>query len=295
MNEPTNDALGHDLPRGNTTDTSQFNQINIASDEVSASAHRPVRNNPSGSEVTPPNDMARHDRSVHDKIGPDVIGHDNARQDTPRRDDDHASDDAAPTEPVASEEETEPISSDWIELDETVQLLKVKGILRSVRTIQRYCQKGKLVCSLTPTETAARYLVKKSSIFDFVDHHNNMMPSREIPLFNQSEDRDLERPSQASNPSDPISDSPSFDTELNKQIVTLKDQQIEILSSQLNVANKQLEMKDEQITSLLERDHETNVLLHNLQKHISLPSGKEPSHQPNQPYDIHPDQTPLNG
>ena len=56
-----------------------------------------------------------------------------------------------------------------------------------------------------------------------------------------------------------------------QEIIGIKDDQITFLKSQLDIANKQIEMKDEQINTMLERDHETNVLIQNLQRLMALP------------------------
>lgn len=189
-------------------------------------------------------------------------------------------------------------NTEWLELEETVQLLKERGILRAIRTVQRYCQIGKLTCVLTPTEKAARYIIAKNSIEDFIENHNQTMPSRGTPNFSRRDDTQLANDNNQSKSSaaTELKKNDAISKDHFNHIIELKDQQIEILLSQANVSNKQLEMKDEQITSLLERDHETNVLLNNLQNQLALPTNHETKHNyHNQAYDIHPNQSSLDG
>ena len=70
------------------------------------------------------------------------------------------------------------------------------------------------------------------------------------------------------------------------QILTLKDEQISLLSSQLDTANKQIAIKDEQIGAMIERDHETNVLIQNLQQLVALPEARARTQEQPNPVDL---------
>ena len=62
-----------------------------------------------------------------------------------------------------------------------------------------------------------------------------------------------------------------------REIISIKDEQIDMLQSQVATANIQIAMKDEQIGEMLERGHETNHLIQNLQRMIGLPEGRSSS------------------
>ncbi len=167
----------------------------------------------------------------------------------------------------------------WIEIDQTVHELEQRGIKRTVRSIQRYCKKGKLTCKLVPTENAVRYLIERTSIDAFVKRHNQTMPStgfesslndkEAIPETNDLRQSEIAQTHLAQS------------NQQSELILSLKDQQINMLTKQLEITNKQLDMKDEQISAMLERDHETNVLIQNLQNLVALPSGGPSTMHPN--------------
>ncbi len=290
MNTNNNDnarhsATDHDLSRPDDTgreiqktDLGIFGEINYA-------------NNRTNSNIT-------NDAAIHDKPRPVAPGRDQARHFTTERD--LSRQDA--TEPIEetktdtneqtpagynatdvdkgdadqdSKEQTPLKQSSWIEINQTIGELERQGIKRTVRSVQRYCNRGKLTCKLVPTENSVRYLIEKSSIADFVKQHNESMPSQ--GFSSQSDDREhgpnLGTEQLANMDKIHIAQS----NQQSELILSLKDQQIDMLKSQLTVTNKQLDMKDEQISAMLERDHETNVLIQNLQNLMALPSAGQTS------------------
>ncbi len=158
--------------------------------------------------------------------------------------------------------------ADWVDIETTCDILREEGVTRTIRTIQRMCKRGDLEARLVPTENGTRYLVERGSIHEFVERHNQIMPSgpgREemegnIPVGHST---------QSTNTQPQLND--NHDRSHMQEIIGIKDDQITFLKSQLDIANKQIEMKDEQINTMLERDHETNVLIQNLQSLMALP------------------------
>jgi len=133
-------------------------------------------------------------------------------------------------------------------------------------------------CQLAPTENGVRYLIKQKSIGEFVKRHNQTMPSTGFGSRSEGGERVIE---QGAIPQSELAE--SHVAQSNQQtelILSLKDQQIDMLKSQLEITNKQLDMKDEQISAMLERDHETNVLIQNLQNLVALPSGDSNRNDP---------------
>ena len=73
-----------------------------------------------------------------------------------------------------------------------------------------------------------------------------------------------------------------------REIIELKNEQIVMLQSQVETANAQISVKDEQIATMHERDHETNILIQNLQGLVALPQARA---EPNMTSRT--DQTPI--
>lgn len=292
-----NDTTGHDLSRYDATDAPILDPNRAHGEHILEERAEQIPANMPANNNTTERDKTRLDTTIHDKTRQDMTDRDNARHDAKGHD--KPDDGAAPitnyTSPIAESNKVN--SPEWIELDETIELLREKGILRTIRTIQRYCQKGKLTCTLTPTETNARYLVEKNSVYDFIDNHIHMMPNREPTLYPENDLHEFSEDIMDSNPSSNSGTAPHpIASKDDSEIVELLKQHLEFTTSQLGVANNQIQMKDEQITALLERDHETNVLLNNLQNQLALPTNNEPKHNyHNQTYDIHPNQSSLDG
>ena len=169
--------------------------------------------------------------------------------------------------------------ADWVDIEETDHLLREHGIARTIRTIQRMCKRGDLVARLVPTETGVRYLIERGSIDEFVDRHNQIMPTGKgseeelgapkAPSETMSLRGALQAISQEANGNH--ANPAATDNAHAREILAIKDEQISFLKTQLDIANRQIEVKDEQINTMLERDHETNVLIQNLQNLMALP------------------------
>lgn len=292
-----NDTTGRDPSRYDATDAPKPDPNKALDGYFLEEPIEKIPTNMSTNNITPEHDKTRPDTTIHDKTRQDMTDRDKARRDAKGHDksENSASPITKNTSPIAESNKVN--SPEWIELDETMELLREKGILRTIRTIQRYCQKGKLTCTLTPTETNARYLVEKNSVYDFIDNHNHMMPIRETTPYLEVKPHELGDGIMSSNPSSNSGTEPHPSASKDdSEIVELLKQHLEFTTSQLGVANSQIQMKDEQITSLLERDHETNVLLNNLQNQLALPTNNEAKHNyHNQTYDVHPNQSSLEG
>ncbi len=202
-------------------------------------------------------DSTRHDGSVGEAEAVTATINQTASGET-NQPDTLESDDAEEQRPFA----------DWVDIETTCDILREEGVTRTIRTIQRMCKRGDLEARLVPTENGTRYLVERGSIHEFVERHNQMMPSgpgRGEMESNISVGQSVQSTSTQSQPND------NHDRSHMQEIIGIKDDQITFLKSQLDIANKQIEMKDEQINTMLERDHETNVLIQNLQRLMALP------------------------
>ncbi len=196
-----------------------------------------------------------------------AAGIETALQDIPKRE--------APTQQPIDQE------TNWLDVEQAAELLKERGISRTIRTIQKMCKRGDLNARLVPTENGVRYIISDLSIDEFVERHNEKLPSGGFEPKAINDDVVVEQNSNPTNVgNEPIEvNAPTSQTEQNpaphlKEIIELKDQHIAMLQSQVETANTQIAVKDEQIGAMLERDHETNVLIQNLQNLVALPEGR---------------------
>ena len=174
-----------------------------------------------------------------------------------------------------------------MELGEALAEFKRRGYPRKLRTIQSYCQRGKLNCNLTPAENGARYLVERRSIERFIEQQVHTLPSSLSASTEEPSDNSFTNPTTSFNSKpngEPIQSKHSDGTHHFGQVVELKDQLIESLQEQVKFANNQLTVEDNQIEAMLERDRETNILIRNQQTLMGLPDPD--SRQPSTPSDV---------
>ena len=69
------------------------------------------------------------------------------------------------------------LDTNWLDVEQAAELLKERGISRTIRTIQKMCKRGDLTARLVPTENSVRYIISDQSIDEFVDRHNKKLPS----------------------------------------------------------------------------------------------------------------------
>ena len=169
----------------------------------------------------------------------------------------------------------------WLDVEQAAELLKERGISRTIRTIQKMCKRGDLNARLVPTENGVRYIISDLSVDEFVERHNEKLPSGGFEPKAINDDAPVDQNQNLTSVADePVeANPPTSQTDHNpashlKDIIELKDQHIAMLQSQVETANIQIAVKDEQIGAMLERDHETNVLIQNLQNLVALPEGR---------------------
>lgn len=172
------------------------------------------------------------------------------------------------------------LTDNWLDIREAEALLRELGIARTTRTIQRFCQRGELEARLVPTENGSRYIIRQNSIEAFADRFHEILPAGGFTPKTE------EHVSGSTNEPTNVRSTNSRSGTHMDQILTLKDEQISLLSSQLDTANKQIAIKDEQIGAMIERDHETNVLIQNLQQLVALPEARARTQEQPNPVDL---------
>ena len=284
-------ATQHETPRqvavsGDVTqpDTAEINQHpNVQSPHIDMDASATQTNDDASRYI-----MANRDEPGHGATQPDMPGHAEVDRDTPRHlvGDNYQKLDGNLKQTLEDQfnnsnfqqnQETDGATqtiADWVDIETTDEILREHGIARTIRTIQRMCQQGKLVARLVPTENGVRYLIERGSIHEFIDRHNQIMPS------GKGDDDNLDVSSNLTS-QNAVNSLETTQSHM-QEVLSMKDEQIEFFKEQLSVANAQLQVKDEQINTMLERDHETNVLIQNLQQLMGLPAamGRNPNDKP---------------
>lgn len=273
------DAVNRDEPR---LDVHAVSSTITDQQDVSELAENNTRLLPSDNE---PNEQARPDAAERDAPRLDAVNRDETRSHATGRDGTFGDEDVEP----------EALEINWLDVEQTATLLNERGISRTIRTIQKMCKRGDFDAKLVPTENGVRYIINDQSIEDFITRHNQKLPSSSLePEEGQETVRTAEsqpiEPAPSSNPEPKpeAEQSPEPHHSHLREIISIKDEQIDMLQSQLATANNQIAMKDEQIGEMLERGHETNHLIQNLQRMIGLPERRSSSRFEDRSIDIDP-------
>ena len=234
-------------------------------------------------QISLPNEGARPDATHRDEARPDASEREQSRSSAPEREHDieQTLDSNPDKEPVQEPEPIEAPIANWVDVEQASVLLRDKGVSRTIRTIQKMCKRGDFEANLVPTETGVRYIINEESIDEFVNRHNQKLPADSFGVGDTAQDNDFDtnpasdasfrRVDEAQSNSTLTTDA---DGEHLREIIDLKDQHISMLQSQLGTANNQIAVKDEQFAAMIERDHETNILIQNLQRMVGLPEVK---------------------
>ena len=195
-----------------------------------------------------------------------------------------------------------PDSEYSLSIEDAAELYAGAGLPRDLRTIQRYCAKGRLECRLVEIPFGEKYFVTPLSVarhVAYIKEVRQAMASRGEPrqvgdeLQPKNEEAaaptDHGEPRLAATESQPLEDEqeqrqprtsrdePRFvaaETEMASRYVNGLERENEFLRGQITV-------KDDQIKDLTERARETNHLIAGLQKMLTplLGRGGESSHR----------------
>ncbi|HZR61564.1 MAG TPA: hypothetical protein VFA80_11520 [Xanthobacteraceae bacterium] len=151
-----------------------------------------------------------------------------------------------------------------LSIEEAADLYATAGLPRTARAIQKYCALGKLDCRKIETETGEKYLVAPYSVERHIGYINEVRTdatsrdqSRTDANIRPPETKVETPPTQATN----STEQPRTDANVRG----LDDRYVQRLENENQFLRTQVEKKDEQISALLERDKETNTLIHRLQ------------------------------
>jgi hypothetical protein len=145
---------------------------------------------------------------------------------------------------------TEPDKQFSMTVEEASALYAQLGHPRNPRSVRRFCQHGKLLCVETQTDNFTKaYLIDPASV------ERHVREIEETYSRSRPAETGHDRPS-------PASDRPSISPTTGKT----NDRYVELLEKVNTAQADEIKIKNEQITALLERDRETNVLVAGLQK-----------------------------
>ena len=160
----------------------------------------------------------------------------------------------------ASSRDRSPDHNYTLSIEQTAELYAAAGHPRTPRAIQKYCALTKLDCHKVETETGEKYLVAPYS----VDRHITYI--KEVRTVANSRDqtrtdanvRTMENKGAegTNNREQPRTDA---------TVRSPEDRYVGLLEKENEFLRGQVSVKDTQIEALLERDKETNTLIHRLQ------------------------------
>ena len=147
-----------------------------------------------------------------------------------------------------------------LSVEQSAELYAKAGHPRTPRAIQKYCALSKLDCHKVETETGEKYLVAPYS----VDRHityikevrtvaNSRDQTRTDANVRTMENKGTERTNSREQP------------RTDATVRSPEDRYVVLLEKENEFLRGQVSVKDTQIEALLERDKETNTLIHRLQ------------------------------
>ena len=172
---------------------------------------------------------------------------------------------------------TAPDSEFTLSIEEALERYEKAGILRTPRTLQRYCALGHIQGHRIDTQFGEKWLITPDSVDRHIAYIKEVTPST---------GRDLSRPVATSRPAENVEKSsattPTTSDDRPRQATTSDDKQrqpstgndiasplVKLLERENAFLREQVGVKDTQIRDLTERARETNVLIAGLQRMLS--------------------------
>lgn len=163
----------------------------------------------------------------------------------------------------ANSRERSPDHQYSLSIDQTAELYAQAGYPRTIRAVQKYCALSKLDCHKVDTDTGERYLVAPYSVerhIAYIKEVRTVATGRDQTRTDANV-RSLENKDETSEAAANRHEQPRTDATVrgpDERYVTRLEEENKFLREQVVV-------KDTQIGALLERDKETNTLIHRLQ------------------------------
>ncbi len=147
-----------------------------------------------------------------------------------------------------------------LSIEQVAELYDKAGHPRTPRAIQKYCALSKLNCHKVETETGEKYLVAPYS----VDRHIAYINEVRTVANTRDQTRIVASVRSMENKRDEGTNSRE-QSRTNAVVRSPEDRYVVLLEKENDFLRGQVTVKDSQIEALLERDKETNTLIHRLQ------------------------------
>lgn len=208
------------------------------------------------------------------------------------------------------------VDSVWLSVADAVTYCAAKGLVRNIKTVRRWAHRSfahpesaEVLVRKQDTETDFRYVIERSSLdvkitqelaFDaqkkparltapertgpdmggeVSDREHEELPQHAEPdMSGQDRHRAVQTGDEKDNAPDKKQSSDASHSDNGESDAFLR-QQIEEKDRQIGRLHTQLERRDEQIMSMLERDRETNILIKGLQEAL-LPASRDEDNEP---------------
>jgi len=161
----------------------------------------------------------------------------------------------------ATSRERSPEHEYSLSVEEAAELYAAAGHPRTKRAIQKYCALTKLDCHKVETETGEKYLVAPYSVTRHIAYINEVRTdatSRDQTRTDATVRALENKDESATNSNEQTRTDAAVRPPADGRFVALLENENAFLRAQV-------EKKDEQISALLDRDKETNTLIHRLQ------------------------------
>lgn len=165
----------------------------------------------------------------------------------------------------------------YMMLDEVATAFKTAGVERARRTLQRYCENGLLIATKFDTESGPQYFVKAQSVQPAIDAVKELELSRTrrdaVHKDTITTTPAMELAANQNTPQPPSTPAPDTNPVMERYVSRLEHD--------LELAEKENETKNDLITSLLDRNRETNVLMQDMHRMLAttLPLAKAARHR----------------
>ena len=160
----------------------------------------------------------------------------------------------------ATSRERSPDHQYTLSIEQAAELYAKAGHPRTSRAIQKYCALSKLDCHKIETETGEKYLVAPYSIERHITYINEVRT-----VANSRDQTRTDANVRTMENKDNEGANSREQSRTDASVRGPEDRYVAVLERENEFLRSQVSVKDTQIEALLERDKETNTLIHRLQ------------------------------
>ena len=156
-------------------------------------------------------------------------------------------------------------------VEEAAALYEAAGHARTMRAIQKYCFRGDLTAIREQTTYGERYRITPASVTRHIEQIEQLSQAhgREQSRTDASVRIEVAEPESEKNDGASVREQSRPDATNDRYVGQLESENA-FLRDQINRKDHQIEQRDTQIESMIERDRETNILIEQLQRRIPM-------------------------